>query len=147
LTFGTLTAAHVDGLFNNASEWEHLRATHISYTLFFASHGNEGAEGHGELIFAGAPDAPEFLPADFNQNGTVDFPDFLVLSEAFGTTVDPAGTDPDIDGSGTVDFADFLVLSESFGQSSVATAAVPEPNSLGLLMLGALTLGLVRRRR
>ncbi len=30
-TFGTLTAAHVDGLFNNDSEWEHLRATHISY--------------------------------------------------------------------------------------------------------------------
>ena len=30
-TFGSLTAAHVDGLFNNDSEWEHLRGTHISY--------------------------------------------------------------------------------------------------------------------
>jgi|GEM_PF-2323188 len=212
-TFGTLTAAHVDGLFNNASEWEHLRGTHISWTagedgavaemfipweefdapavtseengsvetglnhpfapsngdvwifnatrqssepsnllpqwnwtssLFFASHGNEGAEGHGELIFAGAPDAPSFLPADFDESGTVDFADFLLLSEAFGTEV-PAGTVTDIDGSGTVDFPDFLVLSNSFGQS--AAASVPEPTSLGLMMFGVMALGLARRRR
>ena len=30
-TFGTLTAAHSDGLFNNDAEWEHLRGTHVSY--------------------------------------------------------------------------------------------------------------------
>ena len=223
-TFGTLTAAHVDGLFNNASEWEHLRATHISWDAgesgavaemfipweefdalevtnpvdengeptgdgvetglhhpfapsngdvwffnatrqssnqtenflpqwnwtsspFFASHG-DGAEGegHGEIIFVGAPDSPEFLAADFDENGEVDFGDFLFLSSAFGNTVDPAGTDPDLDGSGEVDFADFLVLSASFGQS-VEAAAVPEPATMSLLMFGAMLLGLVRRKR
>ena len=29
-TFGSLTAAHADGLFNNDTDWEHLRRTHIS---------------------------------------------------------------------------------------------------------------------
>ncbi len=33
LTFGTLTAAHADGLFNNDAGWEHLRGTHISFDI------------------------------------------------------------------------------------------------------------------
>jgi len=52
----------------------------------------------------------------------------------------------DLDCSGDVAFADFLALSDAFG-SEVSAQAVPEPSSVTLLGLGALLLGLVRRRR
>ena len=101
------------------------------------------AEG---IITFGAP-VPMFLEADFNEDGIVDFTDFLTLSTQFNQTVDPPGTPPDIDGSGTVDFADFLVLSTQFNMTSGGAAAVPEPTSLALFGFGAMLIGLVRRRR
>ena len=58
-----------------------------------------------------------FVPADprtdFNGSQTVDFYDFLLFSEAFGTT----NATFDLDGSGTVDFPDFLIFVASFGKA------------------------------
>ena len=58
-----------------------------------------------------------FIPADprtdFNGSLTVDFYDFLLFSEAFGT----ANTTFDLDGSGTVDFPDFLIFVANFGKA------------------------------
>ena len=58
-----------------------------------------------------------FIPADprtdFNGSLTVDFYDFLLFSEAFGT----ANTTFDLDGSGTVDFPDFLIFVQNFGKA------------------------------
>ena len=88
---------------------------------------------------------PEFLEADFNMDGIVDFTDFLTLSTQFNETVDPPGSPPDINGNGTVDFPDFLVLSTQFNMTSGA-AAVPEPAGLSLIGLGGMLL-LTRRRR
>ena len=59
---------------------------------------------------------PTYLPEDLDEDGEVGFSDFLLLSGAFGKTVDPAGSGADIDGSGKVDFADFLRLSGAFGK-------------------------------
>ena len=56
------------------------------------------------------------LSADLNGNGIVDFPDFLILSAAFGQNVEPALSGADLDGDGLVAFEDFLILAESFGQ-------------------------------
>lgn len=102
------------------------------------------AAANGEVAVVEDP----FLPADFDESGSVDFADFLTLSAAFGDVVDPAGTDPDLDGSGTVDFADFLQLSAAFGQMAgpVAAAGVPEPTGLSLMGLGALLLVSIRRQ-
>ncbi len=61
-------------------------------------------------------------PGDIDDDGTVTFADFLILSANFGQTVDP-GTNGDIDGDGTVAFPDFLVLSANFGQSVAAVDA------------------------
>jgi hypothetical protein len=55
------------------------------------------------------------IQGDIDGNGTVEFADFLVLSNTFGNAADPAGSGADIDGNGTVEFADFLILSENFG--------------------------------
>ena len=100
------------------------------------------------LTFVGEFVPPaEFLEADFNEDGIVDFTDFLELSTKFGEPVDPPGADPDIDGSGSVDFADFLTLSTQFNMSAEGGAQVPEPSALGLFALGMLLLGFLGQRR
>ena len=103
------------------------------------------------------------LPGDANLNGTVDFNDFLVLQNNFGSTAtrfDQGNFNYD----GSTDFNDFLVLQNHFGQSVAgapaatvtaaqvaairafaATAAVPEP--AGVLMFSLVTVTKLRRRR
>lgn len=91
------------------------------------------------------------LPGDANLDGTVQFPDFLIMSRNF------AGTGGWGEGNFTTDtlvnFPDFLVLSRNFGLSAgdpgVANgeaAAVPEPSAVLLASIGGLVL-LPRRRR
>ena len=50
--------------------------------------------------------------ADFNQDGNVDFADFLIVSSNFGQRGEFQSGDTD--GSGTIDFRDFLIVSKSF---------------------------------
>ena len=49
---------------------------------------------------------------DFNENGVVDFPDFLLFAQHYGSTEDRF----DIDGDGTVGFSDFLLFVKDFGK-------------------------------
>ena len=51
--------------------------------------------------------------ADFNNNGQIDFPDFLIFAQAFGST----NTTTDLNENGTVDFPDFLLFAKTFGKS------------------------------
>jgi len=87
------------------------------------------------------------LLGDLDGNGTVNFPDFLVLAENFGNEVSQYSAG-DVDCNGTVQFPDFLTLAENFGKSlGGQAAAVPEPNSIGLFLLGLVSLLISRRRR
>jgi hypothetical protein len=86
------------------------------------------------------------IQGDIDGDGMVGFPDFLILSANFGMSVE-ANMSGDIDGDAMVGFPDFLILSANFGQSAAAAQAVPEPSSVALIGLGALLLGVVRRRR
>ncbi len=52
---------------------------------------------------------------DFNEDGTVDFEDFLLMSGNFNMEGSP--TDGDADESGVVDFNDFLILSGNFNKT------------------------------
>ena len=85
------------------------------------------------------------LAGDLDQDGSVGFADFLLLSANFGQTVD-SYEQGDIDCNGTVAFADFLALSANFGQSSATPAEVPEPSSQ-VLMIGSLLAMLLMARR
>ena len=56
--------------------------------------------------------------SDFDGDGTVGFPDFILFAKAFGTTSvdDDFDLRFDLNGDGTVDFGDFLTFAKSFGQ-------------------------------
>ena len=85
---------------------------------------------------------------DIDENGTVDFSDFLTLSANFGNAATDHTTG-DVNCNGTVDFPDFLVLSANFGSTvpAASASAVPEPSGFALLSVAGLLCGLIRRRR
>jgi hypothetical protein len=75
------------------------------------------------------------IPGDFNQNGVVDAPDYVVWRKHLGTIYSPA---------------DYGIWRSHFGQnfgsaSGLDTAAVPEPASLVSVLLAAAMLGWRRR--
>ena len=55
--------------------------------------------------------------SDFNGNGTVDIPDFLLFVDHYGTSRGDAGYDAkyDLDGNGTIGIPDFLIFVDNYG--------------------------------
>jgi hypothetical protein len=141
---GVVFAVNPLGEVADGSSFRVVNADTVTGTPTIATEGWRFDAATGSIIFG---IGPVFPLADFDESGKVDFADFLILSDQFGDTVDPPGTDPDLDGSGVVDFADFLQLSDTFGDSAAAAASVPEPSAIALLGLGGLLGGLLRRRR
>ena len=56
--------------------------------------------------------------SDFNGDGTVNFPDFLLFVDQFGFSRSDEGYDArfDLDGDGRIGFGDFLIFVDSFGK-------------------------------
>ena len=50
--------------------------------------------------------------ADFDANGIVDFGDFILFAQAFGSNQ----SNFDLDGNGSVDFPDFILFAKRFGE-------------------------------
>ena len=67
------------------------------------------------------------LVADIDRNGTVEFADFLILSDNFGTSGEES--QGDLNGDGVIAFADFLILARAF--STIVEA--PAPPNLSLI--------------
>ncbi len=91
------------------------------------------------------------LTGDFNGDGTVDAADYTVWRDSYGQT--GTGLAADADGDGLVDDADFTLWKQNYGTTAASgsafdVAAVPEPTSLMLAMLGMLIAGgrMARRR-
>ena len=67
----------------------------------------------------GIPTEPALL-GDINENGSVDFSDFLQFAGAFGSSLGESNYDAgaDLDNSGSINFSDFLIFASQFGKSS-----------------------------
>ena len=60
---------------------------------------------------------------DVNGDGVVDFGDFVVFAQKFGTSRGDDGYDArcDLDVDGTIGFSDFLIFAGAFGKASSST--------------------------
>ncbi len=86
----------------------------------------------------------EILLGDFNGNGSLDFADFLIFTNNFGT----ASSDGDFNFDGVVDGQDWLGFKNAYVNANPSGAqAVPEPAGVGLLTFALLTGLSIRRRR
>jgi autotransporter-associated beta strand protein len=103
---------------------------------------------------------------DANDDGTVNFSDFIILSQNFGQS--GSWNKANFNSDAVIDFTDFVTLSQNFGQSIgsasltaseeelalfhtaaqsfFAATGIPEPTTLALLAIGATTL-VPRRKR
>ena len=76
-----------------------------SFSLIFAV---VGMLSMNQLVMAQSRDA------DFDANGIVDFGDFILFAQAFGSNQSHF----DLDGSNSVDFADFILFAKRFGEGA-----------------------------
>ena len=85
------------------------------------------------------------LPGDYNRNSVVDAADYVLWRDTLGNVV-AAFSGADGNGSGTIDPGDYSLWRGNFGHSAGpgtgagANAAVPEPATLALLLMGMLAM-------
>ena len=122
-SFTLLNAAGVTGKFTSA-------------TLPSLSGGQWGLSYNANSVVLGA-----FLQGDYNHNGVVDAPDYVIWRKTLGQTA--VGLAADGNGNGAVDAADFNVWRTQFGKppgsgsalNTLSSAAVPEPATIALMLL------------
>jgi len=93
----------------------------------------------------GGTTADVYVVGDVDLNGDVDSTDLGLLLNNFSSNAGPGWGGGDLDADGSVDSTDLGLHLNNFSFTSAAASAVPEPGSLGLLLLGVF--GLVGRAR
>ncbi len=97
-----------------------------------------GGDGNDVTLFTA-------LSGDFDADGDIDGVDFGLWQSGYPTASGASLADGDADGDGDVDGTDFGIWQANYGTSAGAGAmAIPEPATLGVLIMGGLAL--LRRR-
>lgn len=106
----------------------------VEYGNSLVFKGSTPFEGAELFIIRGNAQPPlPRVPGDVDENGLVEFSDFLILSNNFGRE-NASWSDGDFDGDGSVLFADFLALAANFGASSqIAPATATTDPALATL--------------
>ena len=105
----------------NTGQVKHILTGHTDwvYSVAFSPDGQtlaSGSLGGAILLWDMVPySAPN---PDFDGDGTVGFPDFLLFVAQFGSSQGEVGYNArfDLDGDGTIGFGDFLILASAFDQ-------------------------------
>jgi hypothetical protein len=90
------------------------------------------------------------IQGDYNDDGVVNAADYTVWRNSRNSTTN---TDADGDGNGVIGIGDFTVWKSHYGNvdpffgSGTSVSSVPEPASLGLLLVAALFCGMKRSKR
>ena len=109
-----------------------------------------GMPGGGHLALDHIQYGVAALSGDTNQDGDVDFRDFLVFANEFGNEKAGWG-EGDFTFDGKTTFEDLLKMSSNYGKKlghvNQRVASVPEPTGVQLLILAVGSLLLVRRKQ
>ena len=139
-TFVLLEAASITGFFDNVFSNQRLDVEGGEGS-FLVHYGTGSAFPSNRIVLS------DFLPAglagDYNDDGIVDAADYAVWRDHLGTSITlPGDTTP-----GTVSQADYNVWRANFGATAASLAighstgqAVPEPQSLALILLCAVAI-------
>ena len=108
--------------------------------LVFAESAFAGPNAGAVVSLDLVPDGNRACPGDFDNNGIVEFADFLFFVVAFGASSGDANYDAlmDMDGNGAIDFGDLLLFAGVFGTTCEQTPpqggdAISDRNALTAL--------------
>jgi len=131
------TGREWEGFIDDVAIWDRALTAEEIDTIY--------SGGEGKSIAAII--SPPGLLGDFNLDGSIDLADYDILLANFRTGRE--FTEGNINLSGVVDFKDFLQFADVFAAANPGGAAVPEPSSIVLAVLGlvGLCLASCRSRR
>ena len=96
-------------------------ARSVAFSFYEATLASRGLDGT-ILLWDTSPYITPLTPdPDFDDNGKVDFADFVRFAAEFGFSHGDAGYDAryDLDGDGEVGFSDFVIFAKAFGTSGL----------------------------
>lgn len=106
-----------DAVVQDDSELEIALAPIVNAPVANDEQESMGVEPITETRAVPQPELVDALVSDLNEDGIINFKDFVVLARNFGSDSPATGLDGDLDGDGMVSFADFVILAANFGSS------------------------------
>jgi hypothetical protein len=127
--------------------WSAADAGEQGNTFDFVSLDNVARPNDGpKLVITGESSAP--MMGDINGDTVVDRADLAQLMASFGIASGATWADGDFDGNGAVTLVDVMMLKSHFTPTAPSSAAaVPEPSSLAISILGGVGMAIWASRR